>query len=177
MSKTNGERLWTPPTRTKTSKQENSDLTASNSLTASNRRTPATPPKAFHEESGRMLSRGRQKVCRRFCHTPKISQNCWKVKISSVVLCPGRKPHWISIQLRYNYFVASFFEAHYIHFSWEAKERYSHKVGTFTPVYLCVYGADHPILPIFRCSLWTSSHLTHTSQPINSSIQGFEHAR
>jgi len=59
-------------TWTQTSEQEYSDLTASN-------RRPSTPysrntPKAFHEESGRMLSRGRQNMCRRFWHTPNISQ-------------------------------------------------------------------------------------------------------
>jgi len=72
---------------TQTSDQEYSDLTASN-------RRPSTPysatlHKPFHEEPGRMLSRVRQSMCRRVWHTPKI-------EIWSVVLGPGRKPHWVS---------------------------------------------------------------------------------
>ena len=37
-------------------------------------RTLATLPKAFHEETGRMLSRVRRSMCRRLLRTPKISQ-------------------------------------------------------------------------------------------------------
>ena len=36
--------------------------------------TLATLPKAFHEETGRMLSRVRRSMCRRLLRTPKISQ-------------------------------------------------------------------------------------------------------
>jgi len=36
-------------------------------------RTPATLPKAFHEEAGHMLSQGRQNMCRDLWHTPQIS--------------------------------------------------------------------------------------------------------
>jgi len=35
---------------------------------------PATLPKDFHEELGRVLSRGRQNTCEGIWHTPKISQ-------------------------------------------------------------------------------------------------------
>ena len=45
------------------------------------------------------------------------------------------------------------------------------------PVPLLFYGDDHPSLPIFPCPSRTSDHLTHTSQPKNSSIQGSEHFR
>ena len=37
-------------------------------------RAPAILLKDFHEEPGRMLSRGRQSICRRHWNTPKISQ-------------------------------------------------------------------------------------------------------
>jgi len=63
----------TPPTRTQTSEQEYSDLTASNRRLS--RPYSRNPPKAFHEEPGRVLPRGRKNMCRRLWHTPKISRN------------------------------------------------------------------------------------------------------
>ena len=38
-------------------------------------RTPTTPPKAFHEEPGHILSRSRQNMCIGLWHAPRIS---WK---------------------------------------------------------------------------------------------------
>jgi len=60
-------------TQTEGSVQEYSDLTASNRRPS--HRTAATLPKAFHMERGRMLSRGRQNICRHLWHTFKIYQN------------------------------------------------------------------------------------------------------
>jgi len=59
-------------------------------------RTPTTPSKAFHKETGRTLSRGRQNMCF-VClwHAPRISQICWRVEICSAVLRPWQKPHWV----------------------------------------------------------------------------------
>jgi len=61
----------------------------------SQHRSPATLLKTFHEERGRILSRGRQNMCKRLWHAFKISQKAaWRVKIWCVVVPPGRKPHW-----------------------------------------------------------------------------------
>ena len=62
----------TSPTQTQTSEQEYSDLTTSNRRPPT--LTPATLPKAFHEEPGRMLSRGQQSICGPLWHTASISQ-------------------------------------------------------------------------------------------------------
>ena len=61
--------------------------------------TPATLPKAFQEEPDRMLSRGQQKICRRFWHTPKISQKFsgeWKFGLCCYDRDENRSPHWVS---------------------------------------------------------------------------------
>ena len=65
----NGHDLTLP---TQTSEQEYRDLTASNRRPST--RTHGKLLKTFHKEPSRMLSRGRQIMCRRFQHTPKISQ-------------------------------------------------------------------------------------------------------
>jgi len=65
----------TLPTRRQTSEQDYSDLTVNNSTGGRQHCTSATLTKGFHKEPGRMLSRGRQSVCRRLLHIPKISQN------------------------------------------------------------------------------------------------------
>ena len=62
----------TSPTQTRTSEQEYSDLAASNSRPPTP--TAATLPKAFHEEPGRMLSRGQQSICGPLWHIPNLSQ-------------------------------------------------------------------------------------------------------
>jgi len=60
--------------------------------------TIATPPDSYNEGPGRMLSWGRQNICRHLWHTAKIylSKICWRVKLWSVVLRPERNPHWVS---------------------------------------------------------------------------------
>ena len=99
----------TLPTRTQTSEQ---DLTASN-------RQPSTQyhsktPQSF--SPGRMLYRVRQKMCRRFWHTPKISQiSAGRVKFWSVVLRPGRKPHWVSFSF------SSIISRHFFQGTWQRK--------------------------------------------------------
>ena len=55
-----------------------------------------TTPQTFHEKTDRMLSRIRQGRGRRLWHRPKIFQNLLESEIWSVVLGPGRKPHWVS---------------------------------------------------------------------------------
>jgi len=87
----------------------------------------------------------------------------------------GTKTALDIIQLWFNYFASSFFNALAIYVSREAKERNAPVVGAFSPVSLFVYGDDHPSLPIFGAlpehqANWVD--LTHTCQPKNSSIQG-----
>jgi len=36
-------------------------------------------PKAFQEQPGHTLSRGRQNMCTRLWHTPRFLENCWRV--------------------------------------------------------------------------------------------------
>jgi len=75
-------------------------------------RTHATLPKAFHEEPGRMLSWGRHTMWRRLKHTPKISQKFageWNYLFCSATA--GTKTALGIIQVWFNYFAASFFNA------------------------------------------------------------------
>jgi len=80
-----------------------------------------------------------------------------------------------TIKLGFHYFAACFFKSLGIHLSREVKKRYSLVVSAFTAVSLFACWNDHENLPIFRCPSRTPGHLTHTSQPMNSSVQGFEH--
>jgi len=77
------------PTRTQTFEQEYSDLTVSNRRPSTSQPITATLPKEFHKKPDRMLSRGRQNMCKRFWRTPNLSQIFWRVKVLSVVLWAG----------------------------------------------------------------------------------------
>jgi len=71
-------------------------------------RTPATLHKPFHEEPGRMLSRGRQSTCRCLWHTPMISQ---KLAGECNLVCSATamtKTALSIIQLWFNHFAAFF---------------------------------------------------------------------
>jgi len=85
----------TPPTRTQTSEQEYSDLTHSN-------RRPSTP---YSRNTSNSFSRGTRSyafsrltkhVQTSLAYSQDFSKICWRVKIWSVVLRPGREPHWVS---------------------------------------------------------------------------------
>ena len=70
MSNTTGELLWVNSPDTGTHFWVRKDTVT----WRIQHRTPATVPTAFHKKPRRMLSRVRQRMCRRLCHTPKISQ-------------------------------------------------------------------------------------------------------
>ena len=75
-------------------------------------RTPATLHKPFHEEPGRMLSRGRQSMCRPLWHTSKISQK-FAGELNLVCSTTARTKTALGIiQVWFNYFTAPFFKAH-----------------------------------------------------------------
>ena len=69
------------------------------------------------------------------------------------------------LQLRFNYFVASFFKAFGINLSKEANENDALAVDAFTPVSFLLYGDDHPSVQISRWLSRTPGLLTHTGQP------------
>jgi len=93
-------------TRTQTSNHEYSYLTPGRQ-----HHTPATLHKPFQEEPGRMLSRVRQSMCRRLWHTPKISQKfAGKWNLVNIARA-GTKTALGIIQVWFNYFAASFFNA------------------------------------------------------------------
>ena len=125
----------TPSIRTQSSEQEYSYLTAS-------KRHPSTPhsrntPQSFHEEPGRIFSRGRQKMCTSLACSQAFSKIFWRVEICSVVLRPRQKSHWVSSSF------GSLFSRHLgIYSSWEAKQRDALVVGSFIPVSLFVDGHD-----------------------------------
>jgi len=108
-----------PPTRT-----HHSDLTASNrrpSITVLSQHYPKLDPR--HPV---VCFRGRQNMCRSLGHTPEsrdFSKTGWRAKISSAVLRPGQKPHWVTYSFKINYFAACFFKALHIHYSRWAKQR------------------------------------------------------
>ena len=70
--------------------------------------TPAPLPKAFHEEPGRMVSRGRQNLCRRLWHTPKISRKLLESENLVCSAAAGTKIALGVIQFRFICFAASF---------------------------------------------------------------------
>jgi len=90
-----------------------------------------------------------------------------RVNIWAVVLRPGRNPYWVSFSFGSIISLHTFFKALGIHFSREAKYRDALVISAFFPVFLLVYGYDHPSLPIIQCPSRTPAHLTHTSQPKN----------
>ena len=83
----------------------------------------------------------------------------------------GTKTGLSVFQLRFHYFLTSFFKAFGMHNSIETKEANAPVVSAFTPVSLLVYGDDHPSLKIFRCPPRTRGHLTHRRQPKNFSVK------
>jgi len=85
----------TLPTRTQTSEQEYNDLAASNGR---QHRVHSTLPKAFHKEPGRMLLEV-DKVCEDvFSILPIFFKILLESEMWSVLLWPGRKPHWVSFR-------------------------------------------------------------------------------
>ena len=161
------ERLWFnyfTPTQT-TSQQEYSDLTPFD-------RQPSTH---YTCNTAQSFSRGTQLCALSSSTIPKIS---WHLLVSENFVyssADGTKPALVIIQLWFNYSTVAFFKALCMYFSREAMKQNVHVIVTFTPPSLSVHGDDHNSLPIFRCSSRRSSHLTHTSQPNNSSIHGLEH--
>jgi len=124
----------TPSIRTQSFEQEYSYLTASMTH-------PLTPYshnalKAFHEEPDLILSRGRQNMCIRLWHAPRISLKFaveWKFGLQRY----GRDENGT----RYHPALVKIFLRHLdIQFSWETKQRYAAVVGSFTPDPFCVWG-------------------------------------
>jgi len=76
-------------TRTQTSEQEYNDLMSSNRRPSTP--TPATLPKAFHEETCCMFSQGRQNKLRLCSISQDFLKCCWVMKI--------RKLYWVSYTL------------------------------------------------------------------------------
>jgi len=83
-----------------------------------------------------------------FCMLTRFPKNCWRVKICSVALCPGRKPLWVlssfgSIISRH------IFLGHLIYtFPGRLRREMPRQVlHCFMSSFLCV----SPSLPIFRC--------------------------
>jgi len=131
----------TPSTLTRSSEHEYSYLTARKRHPSTLYRTPATTPKAFHKESGHILSRGRQIMCIRLWHAPRIfSKISWRVEIS-VVLRARRNPTRCPPAL-FHFFALPFFNELAIHSSWKTKQRETPVVDAFTRVSLVVYGDD-----------------------------------
>jgi len=96
-------------TQTQISEQECSDLTVTG--TVNTVAYSHSTPKAFHEEPNRMLSQGRQKMCRRFWHILKISQK-FAGGLKFGPSCYGQDENCTGIiQLWFIDFAASFFKA------------------------------------------------------------------
>jgi len=133
----------TPSTRTQSSEQEYSYLAAS-------MRHPSTP---YSRNTPQSFSRGTRPytfpISTKHVYTSlgcsqDFSKICWRVEICSVVLRPFTKIAVSIIQLWFHYFCGILAYTR----PWEAKQRYVLAVGSFTPVYVFVYGMIS--LPIFR---------------------------
>jgi len=115
---------FTPSTRTQSSEQENSYLTASkrHPSTSHTRNTPNAFPKLFF---GRLpgFIENLLESANLFCNAAGATQTALGVR-----------------QLCFNFFALSFFNKFGIHSSWEAEQRDTPVVGAFTPVSLVVYG-------------------------------------
>jgi len=100
------------------------------------------------------------------------------VKIWSLVLQPGRKPHWVSAIFG-SIISRHFFVVLGLHLTMAAREGDAPVVNAFSPVSLLAYeDSDHHSLSIFPCPSRTLSHFTRTSQPKKYfSVQGFEYFR
>ena len=112
-----------PSTRTQSSEQEYSYLTASKTRDPSTSYSRNTP-KAFRKERGHLLSRGRQNICIRLWQAEqslRISRNLLE---SGNLFCSATgatKTAMGVLQLCFYYFALSFFNELGIHFSREAK--------------------------------------------------------
>ena len=144
----------TPTTVTQSSEQEYGELRASN-------RHPSTPcshniTQSFSRGTGPYtFPRSTKLVNTSLACSQDFLKVWWRVEISSVVLRPRQKSHWVSARLG-------------MHSSWEAKQRDAAVVGSFTPVSLLWMGTIN--LLITRHPSKTPCHLTHTSQSNHSSF-------
>jgi len=110
----------TPSTRTQSSKQEYSYLTAF---------SQGTRPYTF--------PRSTKHVYTSLACSQDFSKICCRVEICSVVVLPRRTPYWVSASFD------SIFSRHLgVHSSWDAKQRGTAVVGSLTPVSLFVNGND-----------------------------------
>jgi len=118
-----------------------------------------------------MISRGRQNICRRPCHTPKISRK-FSLEWNFGLWCYGRDENRIwnppaLVQLFQDIFSQGTWQA----VSMDVWERCP-VVSAFSPVSLRWWSS---ILPFCRWNFRIRGHLTHTSHPRIFSFQEFEH--
>ena len=124
----------TPSTRKQTSEQEYSYLMAS-------KRHPSTPdyrmiPQSFSQGiRPHTFPRSTKYTYTCLECSQDFLKICWRLEICSVVLRVRRKPHWIS-----SGFGSIIFADLGIHSSWEAKQKCSLVVGSFTCLPFCVWG-------------------------------------
>jgi len=98
-SNTNAERLWFNSVNRDTNLLNRNAVTWRPARGTRQHRSPTTPPKAFHEESGFQpytFPRSTKHTYKSLACSQDFSIICWRVKICSVVLRPRRKPHWES---------------------------------------------------------------------------------
>ena len=118
-SNTNGERLWFKSSDTDTNFWARIQWLL---IGGHQYRTPEALHKTFPERPGLMLSRGRQNMCRRLWHTPRISwilAGVWRMVCDATA---GTKTALDIHQLRFNYFAGSFFNALGVYFSRKAQD-------------------------------------------------------
>ena len=129
---------------------------------------PIALPKVFYEKHGRLVSRGRQNMCKCLWH--RFLQNLLQSENLVFSATAGTKTALGIIQLSFNYFVASFFKALGIHFSRETKEGDAMVASVFSPVSFasCVSGWSSRFANLSLPFRNIPGYLTHTSQPSNN---------
>ena len=110
-----------------------------------------------------------QSMRRHPLHTPRIYQKiCLRLKIWSVVLRPGQKPHWPSSNFD-STISWHFFSRHLTDiFPGRLRSDIPPKFVHYLRFAFLVYKNDHTCLPVFWCFYKFSRHQTHPRQPTYS---------
>ena len=109
-----------------------------------------------------------------FAYFQDFSKICLRMKIWSMVLRPGRKPHWPSSNFDSTIF--RHFLSRHLAYTFHGRLKSDISLSLFTITFL-LYRNEHTCLPISWCFCKFSCHLTHPHQPTYSSVQCLQHFR